>query len=759
MLPPRHPPWLFQRLSADSAHAGRFLEMQGTSSCLMAGRETHLRWLVVIAATAFCVAIVWLMEGKYEEQYSSQFNQGLAELTIRWNSFSLDLHANPLTGFGINVGNSQLWPAFMIADFFGRDIRIPIEAMIQCLMMLLMSAALIRMSGASLSAAFAIGAIAMAYCWIPFLSGNRMTELAVSGLAIQDGAIAVLFALFFFARIGLQKHSISIWPPLGLATTTAWLLLAIPSLAPIFVLTTAFVCIGVICAVENRKEFLEKAAFSAAIAVVFLLLGARGYVFNIMEYTPQVLYRTVSANYFAPLSFKNETLLAAAIHAGNVKVLIFFGLAAIGAVTALRLGNPFARRVVFAGISLEILTHALSALNIAFQILPMTFLYVELLGLPIVAIIAGTGAWTVLRVACLGIVMALAATRILSHHETMQTVRALLPVVLLVMGMVAVLHQVTLLARASSENHWPPNTASNPAQIQIEALGLKPGDAFKGRSITLLRMSAENFANWDVHFYPHLVLKYRKHLGYEFTNDAVAMGVPVANEFSHWTSPPMLALMAAAFYNSKDVIGRVAQAPRAFRPNLARLLGVALVVSDAPIPGETKLYEGAVADYPIFIHRVAGTNVGQFSPTKTVLASGAAAILDRLQAPGFDGRQVAIVEDEITQELASATQVAVLLEKGPTIRVSGRSPGTSMIVLPFDFSHCLRADGQGLQRLVPVNLSQVGVIVRGDFSIEIGYYYGLLSGTSCRKKDLMRVKSMDLENAATGRLFLDTRPK
>ncbi|MGZ8372015.1 MAG: hypothetical protein ACXWUW_03585, partial [Rhodoplanes sp.] len=61
----------------------------------------------------------------------------------------------------------------------------------------------------------------------------------------------------------------------------------------------------------------------------------------------------------------------------------------------------------------------------------------------------------------------------------------------------------------------------------------------------------------------------------------------------------MLALMAAAFYNPEDHIGRAAQVFREFRPNLARLLGVSLVVSDAPLPGEVELYQGVAVDHPV----------------------------------------------------------------------------------------------------------------------------------------------------------------
>lgn len=112
----------------------------------------------------------------------------------------------------------------------------------------------------------------------------------------------------------------------------------------------------------------------------------------------------------------------------------------------------------------------------------------------------------------------------------------------------------------------------------------------------------------------------------------------------------------------------------------------------------------------------------------------------------------------MTATLVPAEQVSVRLMKGPAIHVSGDSQGTSLLVLPFDFSYCLQASGAGLDRLMPVNLAQTGLLIHGKASIDIVYRYGLISGTACRGQDLARIKALVLENAATGRLFRDTRP-
>lgn len=310
----------------------------------------------------------------------------------------------------------------------------------------------------------------------------------------------------------------------------------------------------------------------------------------------------------------------------------------------------------------------------------------------------------------------------------------------------------------SSFSVWPPKTDSKPTRILIKELAVNPGQSFKGRGVVILGMNQQAASGWP-EFGNILYYKFRPELGNDLFVDAMADDIPMINEYAHWTSPPMLALQCVAFCRPEDTLARAAHALRAFRPNLARLLGVSLAVSDKALPGEVELYHGSATGHPLFIHRILGANLGQYSPIKTAVATDAEQILDYLQAPDFDGEKLAIIEKPLDMSLVQAEQVSVSLQKGPKIRVKAYSAGTSLLVLPFEYSHCLEADGEGLDQIIPVNLAQTGLVVHGKVSLDISYHYGLLKGTSCRKQDLERIKKLQLEEAATGRLFHDDRPK
>ena len=126
----------------------------------------------------------------------------------------------------------------------------------------------------------------------------------------------------------------------------------------------------------------------------------------------------------------------------------------------------------------------------------------------------------------------------------------------------------------------------------------------------------------------------------------------------------MLALLSVGFYRPEDHIGRAAQAPRAFRPNLARLMGVSFALADSELSGEEEIYRGSVLDHPLYMYRIVGANLGDFSPTQTVHATDAAQIVDHLQAPDFDGRKLAIAEEELPENLVAAEASRSAFTKG-----------------------------------------------------------------------------------------------
>jgi hypothetical protein len=80
------------------------------------------------------------------------------------------------------------------------------------------------------------------------------------------------------------------------------------------------------------------------------------------------------------------------------------------------------------------------------------------------------------------------------------------------------------------------------------------------------------------------------------------------------------------------------------------------------------------------------------------------------------------------------------------LHVSAQSYGTSLLVLPQQFSHCLRAhDDRAL--LVRANLLLTGMIFSGRVDTDISFDYGILS-PRCRRADFVDLKQLQIQLAS-----------
>jgi hypothetical protein len=128
--------------------------------------------------------------------------------------------------------------------------------------------------------------------------------------------------------------------------------------------------------------------------------------------------------------------------------------------------------------------------------------------------------------------------------------------------------------------------------------------------------------------------------------------------------------------------------------------------------------------------------------------------------PNFDFTRRAVLSVEVGQPLVPARDMRLTLIRGGW-HVSGRSDGSSLVVLPQQFSHCLRARDERV-RLVRANLMMTGMIFSGVVDTDIVFDYGIFS-PQCRAADLADMRQLDLRIAlpmrrvTDGSLFPDWR--
>jgi hypothetical protein len=145
--------------------------------------------------------------------------------------------------------------------------------------------------------------------------------------------------------------------------------------------------------------------------------------------------------------------------------------------------------------------------------------------------------------------------------------------------------------------------------------------------------------------------------------------------------------------------------------------------------------------------------LGNYSPTEVAIGKSGAEIIAAISAPNFDFTKQVVVSTTIDEPLVPTNTMRLSLIRGG-LHVSGSSNGTSLVVLPQQFSHCLRAHDTRV-RLVRANLFMTALIFSGNVDTDISFDYGIFS-PACRRIDL--ADTMELigrPRAAGGRMFVD----
>src|SRR5262249_22633917 len=143
-----------------------------------------------------------------------------------------------------------------------------------------------------------------------------------------------------------------------------------------------------------------------------------------------------------------------------------------------------------------------------------------------------------------------------------------------------------------------------------------------------------------------------------------------------------------------------------------------------------------------YIYELPRPNLGDYSPTEVVTAQTGAKITAAMAAPNFDFTRQVVVSEPINGSLVPAHDMQVAIIRNG-LHVSGKSDGTSLVVLPYQFSNCLRPRDRRV-RLVRTNLMMAGLLFSGDLDTDIVFDYGLFS-PACRRADLADMRQLDLK--------------
>jgi hypothetical protein len=282
-------------------------------------------------------------------------------------------------------------------------------------------------------------------------------------------------------------------------------------------------------------------------------------------------------------------------------------------------------------------------------------------------------------------------------------------------------------------------------------IDLKPGREFRGYASTYLgaadglvrRLSATSSdkMTWDAYVAARAILFERFGNSFQMM-DLWNSSIPTFEEYGQWTSKQMYAIDRDLFSERQDQLDLLMNSILLYRfqPLFLRALGVRFVIADGTLVDpaiDHVMSEPGKAGATINLYEIKGANLGQFSPIQVTWAPDYPTAVRALrESADLEHRVLLLGTPERRPELVpAAASRLVALRDG--YQVTASAPGSAMLVLPVQFSHCWQvATGTDAQppHLFRANVVQTGVLFKDKLDIRLRFDFEPWR-TSCRFRD------------------------
>jgi hypothetical protein len=298
----------------------------------------------------------------------------------------------------------------------------------------------------------------------------------------------------------------------------------------------------------------------------------------------------------------------------------------------------------------------------------------------------------------------------------------------------------------------------NITRYLIAEAQLRPGAPFRGYTVTFfgdphghLRSAVDYRGagmSWDIY------VRSREYLDQHYRNrfqemDLWEFGIPTLEEYGQWISRQAHTFFTSLLASPRDVVHPLLL--RVYVPDidLLRALGVRFVISDMGVTGAgvtTVADERRPGAGPIFLHEIADPNLGTWSPTRPVVArtfDEALALLRRARALA---RHEVVVFSELPGPFVPVRAAELRFERGG-FHVTAEGGGRALLLLPVQFSRCLRLEPAGAGpavRLLRANALQTLLLFEGRIDARARLEAGAWGLARCRGQDAEELHALGL---------------
>jgi hypothetical protein len=304
------------------------------------------------------------------------------------------------------------------------------------------------------------------------------------------------------------------------------------------------------------------------------------------------------------------------------------------------------------------------------------------------------------------------------------------------------------------ERGYPP--ARSPLTDILEReLRLEPGTRFRGYAANFAGTSLrEERISWlDQHFIDQHVFK--PTLGNE--HRFVGLGhffIPILNDYTQYTTPAYHAFGTRLLARPEDGQLRNIVLVTIPKAHLLRALGVRYVLTESELRDGREVARAQAKEVTLRLYDLGSPNTGSYSPTNPIVVASASDAITELRKP-LDLERNVVVFEPISDKLVPAETSRLYAERG-AMRIAATSKGTSLLVLPVQFTRCLRPAQHDQYRLIRANLLQAAIVFRGALDLNLRMSTGPFTNSGCRLQDLRDMEVIKMREVGS-RFPLDLR--
>ena len=698
------------------------------------GRSAWWTWSLLSFA-GLCAIVFPLYAETLFYRYDGTFILVLTRSQSKWMAPGIGFSLNYLQALGdVWIPTATSWiPGLLLGSWFN-DQWLPVVAcFIFALEYFLSTILLARCIGGDRVTAIA-GTWLGALCVLPFfipplcdwrLWGNPhfMTAIAVNSISLCG-----------FLQIG-RGDGPAVRRDVGIVVLLlllqAYLFLSQPVRAVIGTSMLAFfgvaVTIGAASWRERWRKLVAGAVLSGTIGICFA-----AYTYALFYYARTTFFWDDLVAF--PVDWKQQSFIIS--ESRGYGAVIWFACLAGGALAAVR-GSARLRVVAFSFLIFVGLQQSIVVLGSfsGFVWRGPAIAYIDLFALPLYAIFGGylvAGSWC---------------------QDQEKAPRVLLALVVLPWAVLLTIHRPTENVTLRSQNPfpWPPRQTLITQRLMAE-IGLREGEPFRGRVVNLAGTEFEPQYDRVPFISQH---NYDGAVAFFSGNDHRYYGlwyydIPtliVDNQFSS----PFAHVLNSRFFNRPDQkhVRQLTTLTR-FEPRVFALLGIRFVITSRPLPDRQPVTTMTVLpehpdSWTLFLYELPDVRPAGYWSTRpmSVLVARQAMLW---MSSGLPAETDATVYETLDVPLVTggASELRVFRDR---LVVTAESAGTSLLVLPVEFSHCfdLKIAPGASARLLRANINQSALLFSGRMIAELRYRYSPWH-FGCRLLDIKDAHSLKLSN-------------